>query len=789
MWVLEHDGDALQGRRLWLRPGKRFLFGRTSAEGGNFAINDKTVSRKHMTLEIGSVNAADCMNFSKRSRVVLQDMGTKTGTIVNDEQIKDRSYELSQEINVFQLGRYKHLFRITWVSVAFSFSFTSKEIKADPYTKLVESLGPLDIKVLTDFERGKTSHVVANKRNTSKGLQALIDGKFIVNHGFVDTIIATATPQVPVTPEVEELAPLEEDFDAAFPNALDFLPARGQEPTQRPSEAYAPNASRQDMFDGYTYIFYDGQQFNNLLAPITEGRGKALLREVIPNETTVDEFVRYVKEAAGEKGLGEFEDGSEGKGVVVVRFSPAKGPLQPWYEAFCKEVALHLDHRPIEQSEFLDAILNNDASVLRRPLPFERPGTIAPPPSVAMTSQTLRSSPLPEPIPAETEPMPPPRKGRGRRGVVRKFKGFDSDDEQDAAVPSAHNSMVVSQQSVPEEPQSQGMFVSPEPEVQQRMEIDSEPEEAQPRRNLKRKTPPVKEPELDILEAMAPTAAARKRRREAEEAERREHGESVPSQDVVKKSVVSAAKTQKLKVKEELDVQQELIRRKEREREIAEEETQALQDQLHGMNIEQIRNLVVIEEMEVKRSDRPSRAHGENSERWNDKWNGRKNFKKFRPRGEGITRNLNRVIVPLEEVKKRDYGIGDDYWLETDTQKSKKKVKGRETQDGSQSQRGPSSRATQQTGDEPELQATAEAAMSSGAENTEEQPETAMSSRSQKSVENQSSSRSVPSQNKRPAATELAKPAPPKRLRQATIRKQDSDDSEDELKFRFRRKR
>ncbi len=32
MWLLENAGSAFQGRRLWLRPGKRYLFGRTRAE-------------------------------------------------------------------------------------------------------------------------------------------------------------------------------------------------------------------------------------------------------------------------------------------------------------------------------------------------------------------------------------------------------------------------------------------------------------------------------------------------------------------------------------------------------------------------------------------------------------------------------------------------------------------------------------------------------------------------------------------------------------------------------------
>jgi nijmegen breakage syndrome protein 1 len=138
------------------------------------------------------------------------------------------------------------------------------------------------------------------------------------------------------------------------------------------------------MFEGYKFVFYEKRQFENLLPPITEGRGKALLREAIPNETSVDEFVRYVKSVAGEKGLGEFEDGSEGKGVVVVRFNPVKGAGTDWFMEFNREVALYLDHRLIEQNEFLDAILGNDASVLRRPLEFVQSGVAAPPPSAGM---------------------------------------------------------------------------------------------------------------------------------------------------------------------------------------------------------------------------------------------------------------------------------------------------------------------------------------------------------------------------------------------------------------------
>ncbi|KAK5180508.1 hypothetical protein LTR16_010514, partial [Cryomyces antarcticus] len=87
--------------------------------------------------------------------------------------------------------------------------------------------------------------------------------------------------------------------------------------------------------------------------------------------TTVDEFVQYVKNVAGEKGLGECEnDSATGKGVVVVRFR-GKKDMEKWAADFGGNVELALDQRSIEQNEFLDAILVNDASSLRKQLEEE----------------------------------------------------------------------------------------------------------------------------------------------------------------------------------------------------------------------------------------------------------------------------------------------------------------------------------------------------------------------------------------------------------------------------------
>ena len=251
-----------------------------------------------------------------------------------------------------------------------SFQFPTKRTKGteDPLIAIRARLEDLDIKTIIPYIIDKTTHVVASKRNTAKGLQALINGKFIVQDSFLDAIVYATTPGN--LDEPESLSPLEEDFDANWPNAKDHLPPPSKEPGQRSADLFAPNPGRGNVFDGYTFVFLEQLQLDTLHAVITNGGGKALLFNLVPGKTTAEEIVRFVKNAAGEKGMGEFEDGSEGKGVVVVKFRLISD-FEDWTIQTQQRVALALDQRLIEQNEFLDVILTNDPSKLRRALPEE----------------------------------------------------------------------------------------------------------------------------------------------------------------------------------------------------------------------------------------------------------------------------------------------------------------------------------------------------------------------------------------------------------------------------------
>jgi nijmegen breakage syndrome protein 1 len=269
----------------------------------------------------------------------------------------------------------------TWVPINLTFNNPTKEEKLI-FSTHCEAFGPLDIKLISHYEQGITTHVVTKKRNTPKGLQALVDGKYIVNpDSFLKALTASTIPM-----GEERKSPLEEDWETNFPDPSKYLPDRAGEPTERDASAYAPNSSRQDMFEGYTFIFYDKKQYESLSPVLMQGGAEAKYREVIPNKTNVLDFVGYVKGEAGEKGLGSFQDGSEGRGVVVVRFS-TKGLDSEWYAGFHTDVSLQLDHRLVEQNEFLDAILAVDASMLRRPLEFAQSGVVAPPPTASKSPE------------------------------------------------------------------------------------------------------------------------------------------------------------------------------------------------------------------------------------------------------------------------------------------------------------------------------------------------------------------------------------------------------------------
>lgn len=291
------------------------------------------------------------------------------------------------------------------------------------------------------------------------------------------------------------------------------------------------------------------------------------------------------------------------------------------------------------------------------------------------------------------------------------------------------------------------------------------------------------EDEEEIVDKLLPAAAAMKRRRiEAEKTQR--NGVSSERSFATSQTTVKPEKARK--PQKELNIKDVVRERREAEEKEAKLEEENLRDTFDGINVDEMKNLAVVEEMEVP--ERASKAqgrqpNGESNDRWDERWNGRKNFKKFRRQGEGtVARRGTSLIVPLEEVKKKDFGIGEDYWLENESSKKQRKKEERATQSQSQSQ--PFTTARSHAAEVP-----AELAIDGelpdiidvdAPRTTRHQQET------QQTEEPSHTGRALNGNRKRPAASQ-AGASVAKKQRKFAAQESDSD-SEDELKFRFKKR-
>ncbi|ERF76581.1 hypothetical protein EPUS_05854 [Endocarpon pusillum Z07020] len=680
MWTLESDGEFLQGKRVWLRPGQRYLFGRVKKDGVFQAIDHKGVSRRQCVIEVEKVKPGDGSLLHTRSKIIVTDENSRSGTYVDGKLLKGASQELKSLQHHLKLGAYPYILTIKWQPVCLSFFLTSKEKKSpDPLRVKRDLLEPLDIKTIQPFVSNQTTHVVATKRNTVPGLQALISGKHIVDHSYVDALVFAATPDD--LEEDENLSPLEQDFDAAWPDPVPHLPPQGREPTEKPPESYSPDSTRENVFEGWTFVFLEPGQYETLLPAITTGHGKGLLYNLEPGKTTAEDVVTYMRNAAGEKGVGSFSQSTNEGGVIMVKPTLKKEWLQ-WGDELANEVALKLDQKYIDQADFLDAILGNDAASLRKAVPFETMSERGAPPLIAASS-TVAKNPPSTSVPQETQTAsrpndvggagnpkaspptlnhspeqeaPPQKRARIRAAPISRFKAFDDEFDMDAIAPYEPPDESIGSQTHP----SQERATTPFSVEDESSQINGHAGGGGGGGGHKRARSPSDDAMVDGL---LPAAVAMKKRKLAFDKGNR--GKNVTgAQDHAEEQ--DKRKARKAPARQEMDVRAVARERREAEEEAARRDQEVLEANLGDISVEEMKKLAVVVEMEVPTGNkRADRAIGDASDRWNERWNGRKNFKRFRRKGEGdgsARRPTQGVIVPLVEVKRKNYGIGEAYW-------------------------------------------------------------------------------------------------------------------------------
>ena len=323
---------------------------------------------------------------------------------------------------------------------------------------------------------------------------------------------------------------------------------------------------------------------------------------------------------------------------------------------------------------------------------------------------------------------------------------------------------------------------------------DSNPRDAQTQQSRKRPAPEA-EDEEEMMDSMMPAAAAMKRRRIEEQQEAERTGKSF---DGSFKKPQPKERTPPKEPKKEVNIKDAVRERRKAEDQAARQNEESLRTTVDDLDIEAMKSLAVVEEMEIPaRSDRPSRqaANGATSDRWDDRWNGRKNFKKFRRQGERTqARRGHTMIVPLEQVKTKDYGIGEEYWLDN-SDKAKKKRKDR-SQSQSQAFPGVRRQHIEETEMEPEEPSEVTIPPDLSLDLNDDTPDVidVAAPRTMRKMEHtqntgDNSTRSQAATSGKRKAPVPAKPPPAKKQKTVTVMDSDDSESGDELKFRFRKKR
>jgi hypothetical protein len=219
------------------------------------------------------------------------------------------------------------------------------------------------------------------------------------------------------------------------------------------------------------------------------------------------------------------------------------------------------------------------------------------------------------------------------------------------------------------------------------------------RASLKRpapSSPPEEEEYDDQTEALFPAAAAMKRRKLEDQAAGRTA--SALRNESVEVETRPKRKTKAPAPDKEIDVFSAARKRAARIDAARQANLTQADEELDAETIAAMRNVALIEDMPLRKRASPSVPNPDDpASNWDDRWNGRKNFKKFVKRRSGAAgssteaadNHARRVIVTLEEVKRKTFGMEEeDYFLQPAPQRrSRTNTQASQSQHGSQSRR------------------------------------------------------------------------------------------------------
>lgn len=758
MWVLECDGNILDGKRKWLRPGKAYTVGRRATVETVIGVAHKSVSAKHVRITVDVPKKGDASKLLQGSKIKIEDLHSKIGTVLDGVKIKGETRTISGERHMLNFGSYPHPFWIKWVPVVLSVSFSPKELNSgkDILADLRNQIEHAGVKTVSEFIVGRTTHVVSSVRNTTIALEGLINGKPLVSMDFVDALADMCRPRSSSDPD--GVCKLEQDFDASFPKVEDFLPPPSEDQVIDP-QLFSPDPRRSSIFQGITFVFMDIKQYNRMLGVVTNGEGKAEHYHLKAHETEPKSIADHIRKLSGPAQTRRSLT-STSKKVIVVRFRAKGADDLVWLNWFQDAAQKELNQRFVDPRDFLPAILSCDATTFPTTLeeevtesrPLESPPTAtlpeerprrrisvdvvqvpssppeptlapvvihAPPPVVEAIIEDSHpdiaapdESPTPpkihETVVADPESIAPQtRVRRPRRAITSQFTGFD-DGFNPQSYTTAH-----SKQTQPKDHaathEDDSLFLHSQ---------DSEPPQAA-QHGKKRKLDVVAEEEEDdrempdsdsevedsqaMLDNLLPAAREMKKRKIVQEKEDAARPAvpppaAPPEDDHAPSSKRTSPRKGKRFLSTEDQQLHDHVRAQAKKRRAAiddklDHEREDLRTGLDEMRLGTLPEVITYtlkprHRVGLRAEDTQPPPHhstrasasaqdpkgkaamyGPSGSRWDPAWNGRKNFKRFRPQtgllsdGTSNRRLHSRIIVPLVEAERRNYGLQDPDWL------------------------------------------------------------------------------------------------------------------------------
>jgi len=261
MWVLLEEPKTetrinsellvqLSQRKWGLVPGSMYRIGRL--EGDIVCTDDSSVSKKHATISVISRSP------QSRPEVILEDLGSKYGTHLNDGIIAEsqrlvtsrgvsRALKKPQVMSSgdrFRFGVAFSIFRLKWIDLEVTASMLRDRAERSNLAGWLEAVGTK----LQDSMTDKTSHLVMSNISLSiKVVNCLAKGVPIVTSEYFRDLGTCIKTRQPLPCERKYVPPVSNNSSETI--------------LRDPNISFDVNLNRAKLLDGIRIIFLDAKQF------------------------------------------------------------------------------------------------------------------------------------------------------------------------------------------------------------------------------------------------------------------------------------------------------------------------------------------------------------------------------------------------------------------------------------------------------------------------------------------------------------------------------------------------